>query len=87
MFSLSFVSRNLFISLFISSVMSWLFCVILFSLLLFGGFFVFVVVVVVFYIFSPLLLTSGLIMLWSEKIHDTISVFFNLLRLDLQTKM
>ena len=77
MFSLSFVSRNLLIS-FISLVTSLLFSNVLFNIHEF-------LFIAVFFFFMQLI--SSLTALWSEKIYDTISIFLNLLRLDLWPKM
>ena len=68
MFSLSFVSKNFFIS----SVTGWLFRNVLFNLH-----------VLVFLTVFFLQLISSLMALWSEKMLDTISIFLNLLRFDL----
>ena len=75
-FSLSLVSRNLLISL-ISSVTSLLFSNVLFNLH----------ELVFFAVFSPLQLISSIIALLSEKMLDMISIFLNLLRHDLWSKM
>ena len=42
---------------------------------------------VLFYRFCPLYFISNLIVSWSEKMPDTISVFLNLLRLDLPSSV
>ena len=76
LFSLSFVSRNFLISFLISSVTCWLYRNALFNIHVF-------MVVTVFF----MQLISSLIALWSEKMHDMISIFLNLLRFDLWLKM
>ena len=67
--SLSFVSRNFFISLLISSVTCWLFRNVLCNLHMF-----------VFFTVFYLKLISSLIVLWLEKMLDMISIFLNLLK-------
>ena len=72
---LPLASRYFLISSLISSVVYWLFGSMLFSLQVF----------VFFAVFS--LLMSSLIALWAEKMLDCISIFLNLLRLDLWPRM
>ena len=79
MFPLSFVFRNLLVSLHICSVTSSLSSNVLFNI----HEFVFSAVCL---FFSPVV-DIYFIALWSEKIFDTISIFLNLLKLDLWPKV
>ena len=69
---LSFISMYFYFLLLVSVVITWLFSSALFSL------HVFVLFIVLF-----LRLISNLIVLWSEKMLETVLVLLNLLRLDL----
>ena len=70
------VSRNFFISLLTSSVTCWLFRNVLFNLC-----------VCVSYSFFFLSLISSLIVLWSEKMLDMVSILLNLVMCDLWPKL
>ena len=69
---LSFISMYFYFLLLVSVVITWLFSSALFSLHVF-----------VFFIVLFLRLISNLIVLWSEKMLETVLVLLNLLRLDL----